>query len=84
MPEMYCCAREMRCKRNSVRVVLQDEAGHPWRITSADLWTCRTCGRDVVAGLARSAVAELGRDSREEFDRWLAADEGLDIIIPSP
>lgn len=79
---MYCCQTEMRCSRNGVRLVFLDAEGQPWRIRHGDEYACRVCERRVVAGLASHAVAELGRDGREQFDRYLTSDMGRDIPIP--
>jgi len=64
MPEMYCCRREMRCTRNGVALVFENN-GQPWYVKHADEYRCRTCDRSVIAGVAPEPIADLSRDGLE-------------------
>lgn len=51
------CNVEMYPKKNGVFVL--EYAGHmPYKIWSADLWACRSCGAEIVLGFPRYAIVE--------------------------
>jgi len=52
------CGCFMRVKRNSVTVEECLDDGAPYKLWSADLWACPTCGAEVITGFGRAPLAE--------------------------
>jgi hypothetical protein len=68
MPRMVCgqCRRFLKPKKNGVWIeegmpVTQRDGSSSWgpyKLWQADLWACRECGVEIVAGFGQSPVAE--------------------------
>jgi len=52
------CGRFMQVKQNSVTVEERLEDQSPYKLWDADLWACPECGVEVIAGFARTPLAE--------------------------
>lgn len=68
MPKQICvkCSVEFKIEKNSVMVVeMFSDPPQPYKIWSADMWKCPTCGAEIIAGFGHQAVAE---HFQEKFD----------------
>lgn len=78
MPRMVCtkCHKFLHPKRNGVVVEEGMPADHtlqswvPYKLWMADLWECRTCGFEIVAGFAPDAFLH---HFMPEYKRWKAS-----------
>jgi hypothetical protein len=51
------CQRFMRCERNGVLVVVMS-GDDPYKVFSADLWKCPSCGAEVIGGFGSQPLVE--------------------------
>lgn len=67
MPKLLCvrCEQELRPSINGVVVVEYSDLG-PYKVWSADEWTCPICGATIVAGFADLPYMREGDDGLDE------------------
>ncbi len=63
------CRTSLRPRKNDIDVVVEDGEGKPWRLWSADLWECPSCGARSILGFGAHHYAE---HYEADFDDVLA------------
>lgn len=70
MPKLVCrkCEIELKPEENGVVIVeLCQKNKRVYKIWSADLWECRNCGNEVVAGFSSQPSFHEGEKSEGEI-----------------
>lgn len=60
------CQTCIRPRKNDITVLVEDAQGRPWRIWSADLWECPSCGVQTILGFGENHYAESYEDDFAE------------------
>jgi len=63
------CQTCIRPRKNDIDVIVEDSEGRPWKLWSADLWECPSCGARTILGYGQQHYAEHYED---DFNRLLA------------
>ena len=73
-PSPFCIEdqRELRCEKNGVLVLLRDGNGEAYRIWSADLYQCPTCGGRQLHGYSPPIERSYG-EAETAWRHMLAA-----------
>ena len=61
------CEKEMLPHRTGAIVEEHTDDGGPYKIWSADVYRCSSCGQEVIARFARDPIAH--HHEREKYDR---------------